>query len=93
MLARLGTAPECVILGCTHYPLVADLFTAALPPGVRMIHQPEATAAALQNYLERHPEYDTSHSGQRKFLSTGFSPEALGIIEKFWGDAVPFLQA
>ena len=93
LLRKLGTAPECVILGCTHYPLVADLFAAALPPGVRMIHQPEATARALRSYLHRHPEYDGSHAGRRKFLSTGFSAEALPLIEKFWGDKVPFAQA
>jgi len=93
LLAKLHSAPECVILGCTHYPLVADLFAAALPPGVRMIHQPEATARALKTYLDRHPEYDGSHGGRRKFLSTGFSAEALPLIEKFWGGAVPFEQA
>jgi glutamate racemase len=93
LLSRLGAAPECVILGCTHYPLVADLFAAALPPGVRMIHQPDATARALRAYLGRHPEYDGSHAGRRTFLSTGFSTEALPLIEKFWGDKVPFVQA
>jgi glutamate racemase len=93
LLGKLGNAPECVILGCTHYPLVADLFAAALPAGVRMIHQPDATARALKAYLERHPEYDGSHSGRRRFLSTGFSAEALPLIEKFWGDKVPFVQA
>jgi glutamate racemase len=93
LLSRLDTAPECVILGCTHYPLVADLFGAALPSGVRMIHQPDATARALKSYLDRHPEYDGSHIGSRKFLSTGFSREALPLIEKFWGDRLPFVQA
>jgi glutamate racemase len=93
LLSKLGAAPECVILGCTHYPLVADLFAATLPPGVRMIHQPDATARALQAYLDRHPEYDGSHAGRRKFLSTGFSPEALPLIEKFWGGKLPFVQA
>jgi glutamate racemase len=93
MLDNVGTAPECVILGCTHYPLVADLFSAVLPKGVRMIHQPEATARALTVYLARHPEYDGSHSGERKFLSTGFPAEALPLIETFWGDKVPFVQA
>jgi glutamate racemase len=93
LLSKAGTAPECVILGCTHYPLVADLFAAALPPGVRMIHQPDATARALKAYLDRHPEYDGSHAGRRKFLSTGFSTEALPLIEQFWGDKVPFEQA
>ena len=93
LLDRIGAAPECVILGCTHYPLVADLFSAALPSGVRMIHQPNATARALKAYLERHPEYDGSRAGVRRFLSTGFSAKALPLIEKFWGGRVPFLQA
>jgi glutamate racemase len=93
LLRKLGAAPECVILGCTHYPLVADLFAAALPSGVRMIHQPDAIARALKAYLDRHPEYDGSYAGRRKFLSTGFSTEALPLIEKFWGDKVPFVQA
>src|SRR5581483_2592456 len=68
LLAKLGTAPECVILGCTHYPLVADLFAAALPRGVRMIHQPDAAARALKSYLQRHPEYVGQRQGRRKFL-------------------------
>jgi glutamate racemase len=93
LLGKTGTAPDCVILGCTHYPLVADLFAAALPPGVRMIHQPEATARALKTYLTRHPEYDGSRGGRRRFLSTGCSPQALPLIERFWGGKVPFGQA
>lgn len=90
LLAKMEGGPECVILGCTHYPLIADLFAAALPSGVRMIHQPEATARGLKAYLARHPEYDGSGGGRRRFLSTGFSAEALPLIEKFWGDKVPF---
>jgi len=93
LLRKPGTAPGSVILGCTHYPLVADLFAAALPSGVRMIHQPEATARALKAYLDRHPEYDGSHAGRRTFLSTGFSTAALPLIERFWGGEVPFVQA
>ncbi len=93
LMTKLGTAPDCVILGCTHYPLVADLFAAALPAGVRMIHQPDATARALKAYLDRHPEYDGSRAGRRTFLSTGFSCDALPLIEKFWGDQLPFQQA
>jgi glutamate racemase len=93
LLTRVSGAPDCVILGCTHYPLVADLFAAALPPSVQMIHQPDATARAMKLYLERHPEYDRSHSGRRVFLSTGLSPQALPLIEKFWGDKLPFQPA
>jgi glutamate racemase len=93
LLGRMDRVPDCVILGCTHYPLVADLFAAALPPGVRMIHQPEAVARALKCYLERHPEYDGGTGGSRRFLSTGFSADALPLVETFWGDTLDFLPA
>jgi glutamate racemase len=93
LLNSVNTVPDGVILGCTHYPLVADLFAAALPRDVRIIHQPDATARALKCYLDRHPEYNGGDRGQRIFLSTGFSSEALPLIEKFWGDKLPFEQA
>ena len=54
---RIGRPPDRAILGCTHYEIIADLFRAALPPGTPLIHQPEATADAIERYLARHPEY------------------------------------
>jgi glutamate racemase len=93
LLNGIHATPDSVILGCTHYPLVTDLFAGALPTGVRIIHQPQATAQALKFYLDRHPEYDVGNAGRRVFLSTGFSNEALPLIEKFWGDKLPFLEA
>ena len=92
LLTSLDRPPDSVILGCTHYPLVADLFAAALPPDVRMISQPEATARALKSYLARHPEYDGSGGGSRRFLSTGFSAEAMPLVERFWGSQLPFVE-
>jgi glutamate racemase len=92
-LRQRVAAPDYVILGCTHYPLVADIFAAALPSGVPIVHQPEATARALKSYLGRHPEYVAGNAGRRIFLSTGFSGEALPLIERFWGGKLPFRQA
>ena len=93
LLSSVDTVPDAVILGCTHYPLVADLFVAALPCGMRIIHQPEATARALKVYLDRHPEYDRGSAGRRIFLSTGLSSEAPPLIERFWGSKLTFLEA
>lgn len=45
---KIGRAPDRAILGCTHYEIVADLFTRALPPGTPLIHQPTAVADALE---------------------------------------------
>ena len=62
--------PDYMILGCTHYALIKDLFAAAMP-GVPMIDQPNTLAEKLQSYLTRHPEYEMDYSGHHVFTTTG----------------------
>lgn len=90
---RIGKAPDRAILGCTHYELVADIFRAALPPGTPIIHQPVATAQAVQRYLQRHPEYEAGASGRRIFLTTGKPGPQHGLVEAFWGGPLSFEAA
>ncbi len=87
---RIGRPPDRAILGCTHYEIIADLFRAALPPGTPLIHQPDATAAAIDLYLARHPEYDPGAGGGRSFLTTGRPGAQNGLIERFWGAPLHF---
>ena len=87
---RVGRPPDRAILGCTHYELVADLFTAALPAGTPLIHQPAAVADALERYLARHPEYEPGRSGSRLFLTTGAPGAQHALAEAFWGAALNF---
>lgn len=70
LLGGLDKIPEWAILGCTHYPLVADLFRAALPPQTRMANQPKLIANALEDYLERH-EGLAGTAGEPKYFTTG----------------------
>ncbi len=49
--------PDAAILGCTHYPLVADVFRSKMPPGTLILDQPTLVADAFRAYLDRHPEY------------------------------------
>jgi glutamate racemase len=88
--ARIGRWPDRVILGCTHYEIVSDLFLAALPQGTPLIHQPTALADALDRYLERHPEYEPGSKGDRRFLTTGRAGLQSGLVETFWGEPVRF---
>jgi glutamate racemase len=90
---RIGRAPDRAVLGCTHYEIVADLFQAALPAGVSLIHQPRATADSLERYLQAHPEYDPGSSGERRFLTTGAPGPQNGIVEAFWGAPLRFEAA
>jgi glutamate racemase len=87
---RIGRYPDRAILGCTHYEIVADLFREALPAGTPIIHQPVAVAAALGDYVERHPNYDIGHSGARRFLTTGEPRTQSALIEAFWGAPLTF---
>ncbi|MFN3521548.1 MAG: glutamate racemase [Phenylobacterium sp.] len=90
---RIGRPPDRAILGCTHYEIIADIFRAALPAGTPLIHQPDATADALQRYLERHPEYEPGSSGLRRFLTTGRPGAQHKLVETFWGGPLSFEQA
>jgi len=90
---RIGRPPDRAILGCTHYEIIADLFRAALPAATPLIHQPGATADAIERYLERHPEYDPGSSGLRRFLTTGQPGQQNGLVEAFWGGPLHFEAA
>ena len=63
---------DTIILGCTHYPLLADVIARFLPPGVRLVSQGPIVAEALQDYLGRHPEIDgvCRRGGRREFFTT-----------------------
>ncbi|OYU68857.1 MAG: glutamate racemase [Alphaproteobacteria bacterium PA2] len=91
--ARIGRAPDRAILGCTHYEIVADMFRAALKPGTPLIHQPQATADALVDYLAKHPQYYVGSSGRRLFLTTGKPGAQHMLAETFWGGPLTFEQA
>lgn len=47
---------DTIILGCTHYPLLMNAVRKATPPGVRIVEQGGYVAAALEDYLRRHPD-------------------------------------
>jgi glutamate racemase len=90
---RVGRWPDRVILGCTHYEIVADLFREVLPEGMPIIHQPVAVADALERYFERHPDYGPGTSGARRFLTTGAPGLQSGLVETFWGSPLRFEAA
>ena len=57
-IMRLDPQIDCLILGCTHYPLLMPKILKYLPNGVRVVPQGEYVADSLQHYLERHPQME-----------------------------------
>jgi glutamate racemase len=69
-LRRKMPRPEAAILGCTHYPLMQQVFQDALGQGVQVYSQANLVAESLADYLARRP--DMLGSGQEDlFLTTG----------------------
>lgn len=100
LLSRMeGRIPGKAVLGCTHYPLVADAFKAALPPSVEVLDQPVLVAESLADYLLRHPEFDrlqapglieASDPLEPRFLTTGSADHASAKASLFFGRKVSF---
>jgi glutamate racemase len=91
-MARSYCAPlkeagvDTLILGCTHYPLVAPMLQRILGRDVRLVSGGHAVAAAVQRTLERGGLARTSAGeGEYRFLCTG-------EVESFRALGTRFLQ-
>ncbi|MEO0378812.1 MAG: aspartate/glutamate racemase family protein [Pseudomonadota bacterium] len=68
-LRRKMPEPQAAILGCTHYPLMQDIFQDALGNEVSVYSQASLVGESLADYLERHP--DKMGTGNAANLTTG----------------------
>jgi glutamate racemase len=48
-------AIDCILLACTHYPLLIPKLRELLPESIALLGQGEIVADSLADYLERHP--------------------------------------
>lgn len=90
-----GAAPDRAILGCTHFPLVENVFAAALPPTTRLLSQPTIVADSFDDYLHRHPEFgvaavDGAQTGQIVCLTTGDPARSNQRATLFWPEVPAF---
>ena len=91
-LQRRMPEPQAAILGCTHYPLVEEVFRDALGPDVQVYSQANLVAESLADYLKRRPEMLGSCTAS-KHLTTG-DPKRVGAkATQFLRRAVPFEAA
>jgi glutamate racemase len=74
-------AVDTVVLGCTHYPLVAGELKARLGPQVRLIDTAEAVARRVSSLLP--PGHATDAPGGLRLLSTG-DATALQRAARHW---------
>jgi glutamate racemase len=68
-----GPKTDCLLLACTHYPLLLNKINRYIHEGTRVITQGNIVAESLAEYLKRHPEMaqKLSKKGKREFYTTG----------------------
>lgn len=81
---------DTILLGCTHYPLLADKIAQHVSSQISIVSQGEIVAASLLDYLHRHPEMELSCSqnGSRRFLTTDDTATFDEHASIFFGSAV-----
>lgn len=86
---------DALVLGCTHYPLLAPIFRKMVPQGVAVLDPSYFVALQLVNWLARHPffaEPNPSGIGTLRILGTG-DP---GLIRRrgtsFFGSVLPEVE-
>jgi len=91
-LKRKMPHPDAAVLGCTHYPLLEEVFQDALGADVRVFSQANLVAESLADYLARHP--DKVGPGQdRLFLTTGDARRVSDRATRFLRRKVAFEAA
>jgi glutamate racemase len=82
---------DTLLLACTHYPLIQHKIMEYLPAGVRVVSQGDIVAHSLVDYLQRHPEMESSISRnktQRFFTTTDDTADFDHYAELFFGEPV-----
>jgi glutamate racemase len=83
---------DALILGCTHYPLIAEQIAAQLPDGVKIIDSATAVAVSLRNSMSSGPvaEQQTTTFTQvdQRFLVSDLTQSFARGAQRFFGDRI-----
>ena len=79
---------DTLLLGCTHYPLLAPMIRAFLGPQVTVVDSAEATAEALRQALEAEALLGVAPAGGTTFCVTDVPDRFIQLGSRFYGDSV-----
>jgi len=72
---------DTAILGCTHYPLLEQYISEALPAHVRVISSAEETARDVKRVLEERALFSKTQRATHRFYTTGNVKKFQAIVE------------
>lgn len=79
-----------LVLGCTHYALIARAIRSIMGTRIRVIEAGPLIAESLRDYLKRHEDINAqlSKKGERIFYSTDCSDRAHALSSRFLGSPI-----
>jgi glutamate racemase len=86
---------DTLVLGCTHYPLLARAFEAALPKHVTLLDPAPVVAERLRDWLARHPGFAAparEGRGRLRVLSSGDPSSFAHHGARFLGAPLPPIE-
>ncbi|MEE8439968.1 MAG: glutamate racemase [Micropepsaceae bacterium] len=87
-LLAASQKPECLVLGCTHYPALADMIAGITGPEIALVDSAETTAHAAKRLLVEKNLQRQSDPLPPRFLATDAPERFARVGEIFLGNKI-----
>jgi glutamate racemase len=82
-LFHANPAPDTLVLGCTHFPMLAGAIRTAVGPSVRIVDSAATTARSVRELLDRENLTRREGEGSTRFLATDSAERFARIGSRF----------
>jgi glutamate racemase len=88
LLAKAASRPECLVLGCTHFPALKETIARVAGADIRLVDSAATTAAAVETLLARETLAHGGAAAAPRFLATDAPERFARVGEIFLGRAI-----
>jgi glutamate racemase len=82
------TGPDVLVLGCTHYPLIAPVLRSVAPWRIEIVDSAESTAHVVAQYLRLDGPRKGSTGSEISYFATDSAEKFRRLGERFLGHAI-----
>src|SRR5262245_26294565 len=84
-----GASPDCLVLGCTHFPVLKETIARVVSPRVKLVDSAETTAIATERLLNERGLSRIGGTRTLRFLATDAPERFARVGELFLGAKIP----
>ncbi len=75
--------PDCLVLGCTHFPLLAEAIQNVVGSHVKLVDSAQTTAQRVEDVLKENNLFNTQNKARTLFLTTDDKEQFAKVGEDF----------